>query len=341
MADSATIFKRMNTINAGSTEKSRIHYWIRQMISAGLLLAAGFIYSKHIELNAVNNLLKGADPGLLVIGYLIAVIVVLLRVLRWRSLLKDFFITTKGTSLFLMYLVDIFLNNFISGLSIAVRGLYLKEEFKNSGQMVRLLLLDKLFDWVIPLGLGFISLLFVLSKASPSDIWKIWGVFLVVLPCAVWQLLVWLQHGFRNSFEGGRFAALGGKIRLLVSADPGKYNCRIFVRMSIFSIAAFSAYYITLFLLAKCFSLPIRPVELIMVDTMATIAVVVPLNFAGIGTRDVALTGLLAYYGCPHENIVLFIASLILLRLAISLLGWFSMYILKWKGYSIKIKKQP
>jgi hypothetical protein len=107
----------------------------------------------------------------------------------------------------------------------------------------------------------------------------------------------------------------------------------------LFSIASFSVYYLLLFLLAQCFALPIRPIELIMVDTMATIAVVIPLNFAGIGTRDVAMAGLLAYYRCPHENIALFIASLILFRMGISLLGWFSMYILKWKGYSITIKK--
>lgn len=328
----------MDAMNNSRPPKPRARFWIRQIVSASLLLATGFFYSRHIDLNVVKSLLSQAELGLLAIGYGLALIVLLVRVLRWRTLLKEFSIVVNGAALFLMYLVDLLFNNFISGLSMAVRGLYISKEIGSSKLMVRLLLLDKLFDWVIPVGLGLISLLFVLLQWHASRVWAAWGAFIVVLPYAAWKLFAWLQRLAGHPGWPRRLNKIQVKLLSMAAVDLNKDRFALFSRMFVFSIVSFSIYYLVLLLLAKCFSLPVGLTELVMIDTMATISVVIPLNFAGVGTRDVALVGLLAYYRCPHEGIVLFIASLILFRLGMSFLGWLSMYVLKWKGYSIEMK---
>lgn len=318
--------------------KSPVNFWVRQIFSAILLLTIGFFYSKHIDLNVIKALLNKADLALLAIAYSLAIMVLWIRTLRWGRLLKEFAITIKGTTLFLMYLVDIFFNNFISGLSMAIRGLYIQEEIGNSKLIVRLLLIDKLFDWIIPVSLGLISLMFVLLQWQSSHVWRVWVGIIILLPYLAWKILAWLQILAGYSGWPHRLNKVHAKLLSLLSVDLNKHHLDLFLRIFAFSITAFAVYYLVLLLLAKCFALPIGLTELIMADTMATISVVIPLNFAGIGTRDVALVALLTYYQCPHESIVLFIASLVLLRLGMSVMGWGSMHILKQKGYSIAMK---
>jgi len=314
----------------------QVIFW--QILSVVLLGGITFLYTRRIDSVVFVSFLKGAEWKILGMGYLLGLAVFVFRGLRWGSLLKFSGIFLGKLNAFLMVLVDVFFAALVSSLSPIVRGMYLGNRVAGIPEKFRLLFIDKMFDWIIPGSLALISFPYVVLGWPNGSIWISWLVLLFALPFGVYWGFRLLEGLKQRSWPRG-LDWVRVKILLNNPIHLGGVGGKEITEFFLFSLLGFVAYYLSMYTISVSFSLPITLAQLIMIDAISTFAVLVPINFVGFGTRDIALVGLLTFYGCPPEPIALYIIALVTLRIVLSGMGWGSMVLLHRRGYALEWRR--
>jgi len=309
-----------------------------QILSVVLMVGITYLYAHQIDSVVFVSFLKGADWKILMMGYLLGLAVFVFRGFRWGSLLKLSGVFLGRLNAFLMVLVDVFFATLVSSLSPIVRGMYLGNRVAGITEKLRLLFIDKMFDWIIPGSLALISFPYLVLRWPNGSIWLSWLVLLFALPFGVYwgfRLLEGLkERSWLRGLDWVRVKILPYN-PIYLGGVGGKEITKIFL----FSLLGFVAYYLSMYTLSVSFSLPITLAQLIMIDAISTFAVLVPINFVGFGTRDIAIVGLLTFYGCPPEPIALYIIALVTLRIFLAGMGWGSMVLLHRRGYTLEWRR--
>ncbi len=317
---------------------ARRRVFLRHALSLVVLGAVIAFYAKKIDYGKVLDLLPNSDWMVLFAGYFLTGMVFAVRSLRWARLLARFSISLSYLDAFLMNLVEIFFSNFVSALSPYVRALYLGDRVCGTSERLRFLFLDKMFDWFIPLSIALIALPYFVFNWNLRFRWAVLIVVLLILPFVVqvglYVLRKLMSCSWPSWIERGRMWVISR-----FSLRFAQVNWQAFMTWYGLSVLGFALYYASIFLIARSFLLRIDFIDLVFIDAVATLSVFVPLNFAGISTRDVALAGLLVLNGSPEESVSLFALAIIVLRFFLSGSGWISMNILRLRGHHLLVLK--
>lgn len=311
---------------------------LRHAVSLLILGAVIVFYVKKIDFRQVLTLLPRSDWTVLLVGYLLTVMVFAVRGFRWSRVVENFDFHLSYPDAILMNFVEIFFSNFVSALSPLVRAMYLGKRVRGTSERLRLLFLDKMFDWLIPLSIACVALPYLLFNLHPEIRWVALIVVLIILPLAVHGGLHVLSRLMSQQWPR-RIENLRMRLISPLRGQPLRLRWQALVTWYSFSLLGFALYYASIYSIAHSFLLRVEFVELVMIDAAATLSVLIPLNFAGISTRDLALAGLLVWKGSPEESVSLFALSIIILRFLLSGLGWVSMGILRWRGYHLITNK--
>jgi hypothetical protein len=313
-------------------------FFLRQTISLLILGAIIAIYVKRIDNQQVLELLPKSDWVLLSAGYVLILIVLAVRSMRWAYLLAGFNVFLSYADAFLMYLVEVMFSSFLSALSPAVRALYLGNQVAHTAEKLLFVGLEKIFDWLIPLVIAVTAIPYLMFQWGQPVSWiSLTG--LLLLPFFVRAGLVSFEQLVRHPWPS-RMDRIRARLFSNFSLRSKDFGWQESVVCYSFSLVGFALYYTAIFLISRSFFLPVNFRELIMIDAIATFSVLVPLNFAGISTRDVAVVSLLILYGCSEESASLFALALIVLRFMVSGLGWIGMSILRSRGYVLMFPKR-
>jgi len=185
------------------------------------------------------------------------------------------------------------------------------------------ILVDKYYDYLLPLVFGITSAVLVWAKFNPDTSLmilvvvtclafiparKIVGVLLPrIIPSGLKELIVKKGWNFTDRL-----------IEIETALDYRVYGL---------SVVAFGVYYLTVYFLVKSLNIGLSFSEVVLVMTITSLVSLIPISFFGIGTRDVGLLLVFNWFEHPAEEAIALSMALLLLRVAIVMMGSFFWFI--------------
>jgi len=269
----------------------------------------GIIISK-IDLRNLIGALQQANYFLIVISILILIPNFLIRSWRWNYFKKIQGIKFKLIDSFLIYLVG-FLIGIITPAKIGELSkiIYLKDQNNSIGKSLVSVFLDRLLDIIYFLIFGYFAFIFTLQGLTDQI-----NFIHLILITSLLVLIILIRLGWHKIFIK----------KLFYWVIPKRYQSELKINFSDFltdfklikpknyiiafvvTIVSWLIYYYQIYLFALSVNLDIPFITLAIAVTIATLVVLVPISFLGIGIREATLVVLLQAYTGDISKIILF-----------------------------------
>ena len=280
-----------------------------------------FIILSRIDVHKLSTLIKEADLGYLGIAFALIIPIALAAAWRWRLLLKAQGILFSAKDLTLMYLSGLYVGMITPGrLGEFIKVYYLKERGFSLEQSLFSVLLDKLFDLLFLLLVGYLAM-FSLFHVFERELIVL--SILIVIPLLI-GILLWLRKELGLRIFGRSLDYLvPDKIKKSVKFDLKDFgqqfkclNPGVLLTASLITTFCWLVYYLQLYLLAYSLGINISVRNLIIFVTIASLVSLIPITISGLGTRDATLILLFGTIGLSKESAVAF--AFFILCIAIS-----------------------
>jgi len=295
--------------------------WLLRLAGTALLLF--FLWKLDLDPGKVVQELLSANMWLVAFSVVLVFPLIALKAWRWHTILKDLGIPVSFDRAYRLYAFGMAAGSLTPGQAgDFIKAWNLQQEGYSLSTALLSNVLDRLFDiavlvllassGLLLLGSGFLSLL-------PALVALLLGLVagLVVLSIPTW----------RDKLVG---LALRIVLRRKTDATQGDPESRLrpvrFVRVFFLTLAATAMVLFRVWLLALALGLNLNFLELVASSSLATVAALIPISIGGIGTRDLALKGILAKIGYSAEKAVslsTFILLLQVVNLGAGYLVWF------------------
>ncbi len=276
----------------------------------------------YIDIDKFKTLIMQMKWPYLLLGLAMVPLLILIRSLRWRSILAKLGINYSLWETFQVYFVEMVAIVVVSAIGTFVKVLYLKNEGYGLLKPALSVVADKYYDYLLPLFFGLTSAGLVALDIDPD-------LGVVILFCIIFTMfiparkMIWI-------FEG---RILPGKIRRLFAQkgyNPGMHIGQIYDTLDftnyVLSVSGFVLYFMMIYCLNISIGVDLTFAQVVLIMTITSLVTMIPVSFFGIGTRDVGLIAIFKWFGCMPEQAVVLSMTLLLLRVAIVLIGsifWF------------------
>lgn len=288
-----------------------------------------FVYIlAQIDLGKSLRLLAGVHLGYLLLALALGVPAILLKALRWWTLLRNQGIPLPLKDTVALYCIGLFGGFVTPGqLGDFVKVYYLRQGGQSLARSFSSVLYDRLFDVLVfgLFGLAGLAVLFG-SRSTGLGLWVGSG--------AVALGFVWL---FRARFQAW-FTALYARVLVprlservqnrvhdFVEISREVFKRRLFKVLFGYSFAAMALYLFRIYLLALALDFHVPVLDFLASIAVVSLVTIVPISVADVGTRDGALILLLARLGVESEvavSLSLLILLLAVLNGAIGFVFW-------------------
>lgn len=311
--------------------KSSWKRWTFRLLVMGLLLL--FIWRLNLNPTQIWADLLRANLGLVTASMLLIFPITIIKTWRWCLLLKSLGLELAFPAAFRLYALGLAMGSFTPGQAgDAIKAWYLRDKgFKLSATLVSVIL-DRLLD-VMVLALWASAGLLVLGAAFTSELPALLvlllGVSVALLSLSLPKLRGWLvasvvklimQKAVRKQtgLAAGPEENSEGEMLLAPTLKPLLLGFGA-------TLATSSLAVLRVWLLALAIGLPLNFLEVIAASSLATVMSLIPVSVAGIGTRDLALIGILSKLGYSRESAII-LSSLILLHNLVNLIAGYAIW---------------
>ncbi|MFC2066189.1 lysylphosphatidylglycerol synthase transmembrane domain-containing protein [Chloroflexota bacterium] len=281
--------------------------WILRSI--GLILF--IIILSRLDLSKLVTLLLNINPYYLILALLLFSPLLITKAVRWRLLMRGQGIEYSLKDSTTMYAASMYIGAITPGrLGDFIKVFYLKEDGYPLGKSFATVLLDRLFDILSLLVLGYAGMLLFMTLFERAII------VLSLILVATFSLIVFFicKKGLSKRILG------------YISANfvPERYkgnaknwffdfsNAIKAIKTSQLILATFvtflgwALYFLIMYLLALSVDIDISFLYLATCVSIAAVITLLPISIAGIGTRDAALIILFSYLGLSRELAIAF-----------------------------------
>ena len=255
---------------------------LRVVVSGGLLV---WVFAT-IEFNELLNLVRDAEIGLLAFAYLLAVIGLMIRALRWRLLLNAVGVSVQFGRIIYLYFVGQFFSTFLpTGFAgDAVKVLEIGDQV-DRGAATGTVIVDRLSGFVSLFLIGAIALPFA-GSLVPRELAALIGVLAVgVLGGSILlfegRLLARFTSRLPNalSLTGDGFL---GRTYTAIVACGGRAVLRAVALSTLFNLEWMAAIYI----LAQALHISVSFGHVVLITPLAVTALLFPFAVSGLGVRE-------------------------------------------------------
>lgn len=285
---------------------------------------------RGIDLPALWNVLRGAKFGWWAVALIFALAGVLARVARWRTLLNALGVRVPFAELAQIYFIGFLFNNLLpSGLGgDAVRMMELNRHSSRAGDAVTSVLVDRMVGLFGSLSLALVALIFRWN-AVPVQIAVVAVLAAGGLAVTLFLLIdVTVYNALRKI---GLFRTLTDVkfVRGLVDSFQD-YSLPILLRAYGFSLLLSAALIGMNFSIGTALGANIALTHYLVFVPLASIVLILPISFAGLGVRESAYVFLFGQVGVADE--VAFSLSLLVYFLGNAIPGLLGGAIYVWRG---------
>lgn len=292
---------------------------------SGTFLLLFFLWKLNLNLGQVAKDLLKANLVLLAAAVGLILPILALKALRWRLVLQGLDIQISFGAAFRLYALGLAAGSFTPGqLGDTVKAWYLRDQGYSLTTGLMSVVLDRLFDLVI-LALLATSGLLLLGQTFLGDLPAVLvltvglGAALLALWVPSWRARV---TNLAVRMVSPKTAERSGTATAQPTLRPANFG-QAFV-LSLLAAAVSTA---RIWLLALALGLNLNFLETVAVSNLAFVAGLIPLTLGGIGTRDLALVGILSKLGYAREialSLSTFMLLLNLVNLVVGYAIWFA-----------------
>lgn len=314
--------------------------WIFRSI--GLILF--IIILSKLNLTKIIALLSNINPFYLVAALLFFIPLFVIRAIRWQLLMKaqDIEYSLKDSTL--MYVAALYIGAITPGrIGDFIKVFYLKGDKHPFGKSFATVLLDRLFDLISLLLLGYAGMLLFITFFERA---------IIILSCIfVGTVLLIIFFIYKKDFSIGILEYISSNLipeRYRENAKTGfsdLYNGIKALNTSQFAVATFITffawviYFVMMYLFALSLGINIPFLYLATCVSISAVITLIPISISGIGTRDATLIILFSYLGLSKESAIAF-SMMILFMYAVNgfigLVAWLKKPISITKASDIK-----
>ncbi len=307
-------------------DRDRLLGWILR--SVGILIFI-FIITR-IDVGKVIDIYRESD--ILLILLLVLVIVVyldLVRAYRWTVLLRSQDIAIGFWELFSILFTTSFVSNFLPGrLGEIVRIFYVNKKGHSFGKSSVSVFVDRIEDTIVLLVIGLLAI-FVYSSAFIGRAWLMVVVVMAFIGALFTLLLSEKVRTF--SFRMLFLVFLPRRIKEKVNRhldvffdDMRKIRLRTLGYTLFLSLFSWLVSFVLFYFIADIMSIGISLVDVILISSIGSIIVMIPISFSGIGTRDAMIILIFSRLGLSVEKAVAFSSIMLLTNIVFSTIGFFT-----------------
>lgn len=262
--------------------------YLQRMV--GLLVLAIILLS--VDLEALGEVLADCRIDLVIAGYGLNLVAIWVKSVRWGLILKALSITVGLGRTFGYYLAGIFLGVATPGrLGELGRYLYLKKEgIQRTPTAVASIVSDRLMDVCLLVVIGLLaSVYFGLVDLAPELPW--FGVTGLALALVLVYLFrtEWLGRSIRWLFCRYRsrelFRLFDSSVREFYLGLEVPFR-KSFVSCLSLTVFAYLLFFASVWILARSLGIDIGLFEVSLTVGLASLLSLLPITFAGLGTRD-------------------------------------------------------
>ncbi len=285
---------------------------------------------RGIDLPALAKVLRGAKLGWWAVALVFALAGVLARVARWRTLLNALDVRVPFWELAQIYFIGFLFNNLLpSGLGgDAVRMMELKRHSPRAGDAVTSVLVDRMVGLFGSLSLALVALAFRWNAVPRQLAWValaaavgLAGVLFLLIDTSAYNTLQ--KIGFVRTLTDLKFAR-----GLFASFQD--YSLPTLARAYGFSLLLSAALIAMNASIGTALGVEIAPVHYLVFVPLASMVLVLPISFAGLGVRESAYVFLFGQVGVPQE--IAFSISLMVYFTGNAIPGLMGGVIYLWRG---------
>jgi len=293
-----------------------------KLVGTGLLLL--FIWKLNLNLAQITTSLFQANLWLVLLSALLILPILALKSWRWRIIVETSGLKLSYGSAFYLYALGLSAGSFTPGQAgDAIKAWKLKESGYPFPTALKSIILDRLFDLLVLAILAIGSIVFL----SSTFLNELAGSLLLLALVAALLLIITFPKLYQP------LLALLAK---LIERKTGKYGTgevapttynppqklKSFISPFLITLSTSSLAIFRVWLLAMALGLNLGLPEAVAVSSLGTVAGLLPVSVAGIGTRDLTLIGILNKLGYLRETAVSLSALVLLLSLVNLVVGY-------------------
>ena len=248
---------------------------------------------------------------------------VYIRSHRWRIILKGYGINYSRWQCFSMYFVEMVVIMVVATVGTFAKVIYLKRDGHGILQPILSVIIDKYYDYLLPLIFGIASVLLVWVKVDSDAGLVLFALATIMGYFPARQACLLLSA----PFVPARLKTMFFKKEWNIEAHLAHIFDTLTFRIYLFSVAAFGLYFASIFFLAAGLALDLSFFQVVLIMTITSLIAFIPISFLGIGTRDAGLIAVFSFFGYSAEQAVALSMALLLLRIAVVSMGSFFWFI--------------
>jgi len=271
----------------------------------------------YVDLRALEEILLDSRWPFFVLSLALIPPLILIRSLRWQTILVKYDISYSAWQCFKIYFVEMVAVMVVATAGTFAKAVYLKRDGHGLLQPLLSILAEKYYDYLLPLIFGAISV-FLVGYGLDSDIGLVLFISIACLgfiPARKACLLLSPRLFPR------RLRELLEKKGWNINEHLLKIHDMLNFKIYLYSLAAFGLYFISIYILTEALGLELGFFQVVLIMTITSLITLIPISFLGIGTRDAGLLAVFGFFGHTPEQAVALSMALLLLRLAIVFLG--------------------
>lgn len=246
--------------------------------------------------------------------------------LRWRLIVSRQGLRMSPARAFIIYSASLYLGVVTPGrVGDFIKSLYLINRGVTAGRAIFSCLVDRMFDIIFLVAIGYTSLLFFPGLFKNQYLIST-AVLIVTAIVAIY--LFWKRDIVSKALN--KFASLVFPSRLIDKTDRavaellGEFEIldrSAVAGIVVYTLLAWTLHYTTFIYFAHILSIPISVPLLIVIVSAAIFTALIPVSLSGLGTRELVLIVIFANIGLTREAAVAFSFSFILVYIVQSVIG--------------------
>jgi uncharacterized protein (TIRG00374 family) len=315
-------------------KRANVKQWLFRLTVMALLLV--FLWQFKLDPNQLVNNLLHANLWLVLASIVLIVPIMAIKSWRWCLILKSLGQPLNFRLAFRLYGLGLAAGSFTPGQAgDVIKAWYLRDRgFKLSTALISVII-DRLAD-VVVLSLWASLGLLILGAAFISELPVLLVVLVLVslglvglsLPIVREQLLAKITKFISRKVARKELKLNAEVSTATTTADSSRIesevttfqhtNWNFLLLTFVATLLTSSLAVLRVWLVAIAIGMPLNFLEAVAASSLATVVGLVPISIAGIGTRDLALIGILSKLGYSRESAVV-LSSFILLHNLVNL----------------------
>jgi len=273
-----------------------------------------------IDLDQLRSILQDINMTYFSVAFLLSLLLVFIRSLRWRRILHANNIPYAIFKSFRIYCVEMLAVIIASTVGAFIKVAYLKKDGFGTRESVLSVIADKYYDYTLPFILGATSAGLIVLRQDANTAIITLSIVAVVSFIPLTNLIPFIKSTLKRITPSKATAFLAEK-QWGLGSSMSEIKGSLTGTTYLLTLTAYTIYYFSVFLLCSGLSIGLTFPQVVMIETFATLVSIIPVGFMGVGTRDAALMAGFHIFGYTFEEAIALSLALLLLRVFLLLFG--------------------